>query len=317
MAVVFAFLANIAVAIAKTAAALLTSSASLLAEALHSWADAGNEVFLLIAERSGRRQRDRTHPLGFGRDVYFWSLFAAFGLFTVGAVLSIATGVRELFAPEEATDYLIGYIVLGVAAALEGGSLVQSLRQVRRETTQLERTPVDYVLNGSNATLRAVVFEDVAALVGLAVAAVALALHEITGVAAFDGVGSILIGVLLAVVAVLLIQRNRHFLVGANPPDFVRREVLRRVLLHSGIARVTSLHLEYVGPGSLLLIAAVDLVDDEAESVAAVRLRQVARDLERDEHIAIAALTLALPDEPSLEVPPGGSPVPRGPRRSP
>ena len=305
MAVVFAFLANIAVAIAKTAAALLTSSASLLAEALHSWADAGNEVFLLIAERSGRRQRDRTHPLGFGRDVYFWSLFAAFGLFTVGAVLSIATGVRELFAPEEATDYLIGYIVLGIAAALEGGSLVQSLRQVGRETTQLERTPVDYVLNGSNATLRAVVFEDVAALIGLAVAAVALALHEITGVAAFDGVGSILIGVLLAVVAVLLIQRNRHFLVGANPPDSVRREVLRRVLLHAGIARVTSLHLEYVGPGSLLLIAAVDLVDDEAESIAAVRLRQVARDLERDEHIAIAALTLALPDEPSLEAPPG------------
>lgn len=305
MAVVFAFLANIAVAIAKTAAALLTSSASLLAEALHSWADAGNEVFLLIAERSGRRQRDRTHPLGFGRDVYFWSLFAAFGLFTVGAVLSIATGVRELFAPEEATDYLIGYIVLGIAAALEGGSLVQSLRQVRRETARLERTPVDYVLNGSNATLRAVVFEDVAALIGLAIAALALALHEITGVAAFDGVGSILIGVLLAVVAVLLIQRNRHFLVGANPPDSVQREVLRRVLLHAGIARVTSLHLEYVGPGSLLLIAAVDLVDDDAESVAAVRLRQVARDLERDEHIAIAALTLALPDEPSLEVAPG------------
>jgi len=77
------------------------------------------------------------------------------------------------------------------------------------------------------------------------------------------------------------------------------------VLLHAGIARVTSLHLEYVGPGTLLLIAAVDLVDDDAESVAAVRLRQVARDLERDEHIAIAALTLALPDEPSLEVPPG------------
>lgn len=305
MAVVFAFLANIAVAIAKTAAALLTSSASLLAEALHSWADAGNEVFLLIAERSGRRQRDRMHPLGFGRDVYFWSLFAAFGLFTVGAVLSIVTGMRELFAPEEATDYLIGYIVLGTAAALEGGSLVQSLRQVRRETARLERTPVDYVLNGSNATLRAVVFEDVAALIGLAIAALALALHEITGVAAFDGVGSILIGVLLAVVAVLLIQRNRHFLVGANPPDSVQREVLRRVLLHAGIARVTSLHLEYVGPGSLLLIAAVNLVDDDAESVAAVRLRQVARDLERDEHIAIAALTLALPDEPSLEVAPG------------
>jgi cation diffusion facilitator family transporter len=301
MAVVVAFLANIAVAIAKTAAALITGSASLVAEALHSWADAGNEVFLLLAERSGRRERDRAHPLGFGRDVYFWSLFAAFGLFTVGAVLSIVTGVRELLEPEPATDYLVGYLVLGVAAVLEGASLAQSLRQVRRETTRLDRAPVDYVLNGSNATLRAVVFEDVAALVGLAIAAAALALHEITGLSAFDGVGSILIGVLLAVVAVLLIQRSRRFLVGMTPPASVRREVLRQVLLHAGISRVTFLHLEFVGPGRLLLIAAVDLVDDDAESVAAVRLRQVSRDLERHESIAIAALTLALPDEPSLE----------------
>ncbi|HET8896818.1 MAG TPA: cation diffusion facilitator family transporter [Protaetiibacter sp.] len=301
MAVVIAFLANIAVAIAKTAAALITGSASLVAEALHSWADAGNEVFLLLAERSGRRRRDRAHPLGFGRDVYFWSLFAAFGLFTVGAVLSILTGVRELFQPEEATDYLIGYVVLGVAAVLEGISLAQSLRQVRRETTRLDTAPLDYVLNGSNSTLRAVVFEDIAALIGLAIAASALALHEITGIAAFDGVGSILIGVLLAVVAVLLIQRNRRFLVGAPAPASVQLEVLRQVLLHASIARVTSLHLEFVGPGRLLLIAAVDLVDDDAESVVAVRLRQVADDLERHDHIAIAALTLALPDEPSLE----------------
>ena len=301
MAVVIAFLANIAVAIAKTAAAIITGSASLVAEALHSWADAGNEIFLLLADRSGRRRRDREHPLGYGRDVYFWSLFAAFGLFTVGAVLSIVTGVQELFAPEEGADYLVGYIVLAVAAVLEGGSLVQSLRQVRRETARLDRDPVDYVLNGSNATLRAVVFEDIAALIGLAIAAAALALHELTGIAAFDGIGSILIGVLLAIVAVLLIQRNRRFLVGTTPPESARREVLRRLLVHPAISRVASLHLEFVGPGQLLLIAAVDLVDDEAESVAAVRLRQVARDVEQHESIAIAALTLALPDEPSLE----------------
>ncbi|MCS0498559.1 cation diffusion facilitator family transporter [Protaetiibacter mangrovi] len=301
MAVVIAFLANIAVAIAKTVAAVLTGSASLVAEALHSWADAGNEVFLLLAERSGRRRRDRAHPLGYGRDVYFWSLFAAFGLFTIGAVLSIATGIRELVAPERATDYLVAYIVLAVAAVLEGVSLAQSLRQVRRETAELDRDPVDYVLNGSNATLRAVVFEDVAALIGLAIAASALALHEITGLALFDGIGSILIGVLLAVVAVVLIQRNRRFLVGEAPPDAVRREVARRLLLHPAISRLTFLHLEFVGPGQLLLIAAVDLVDDDAESIVAVRLRQLSRELERDGRIAIAALTLALPDEPSLE----------------
>lgn len=302
MAVVIAFIANIAVAIAKTAAALLTGSASLVAEALHSWADAGNEVFLLIAERSGRRARDRAHPLGYGRDVYFWSLFAAFGLFTVGAVLSVLTGVRELLEPEPVTDYGIGYAVLAVAAVLEGISLAQSTRQARRDSAALRRDPVDYVLNGSNATLRAVVFEDIAALIGLAIAASALGLHQVTGLPLFDGIGSILIGVLLAVVAVTLIQRNRRFLVGAAPPDAVRGEVLRRLLLHPAISRVTFLHLEFVGPGQMLLIAAVDLVDDDAESVVAVRLRQISLELQREEHIAVAALTLALPDEPSLEV---------------
>lgn len=301
VSVVIAFLANIAVAIAKTAAALLTGSASLVAEALHSWADAGNEVFLLIAERSGRRMRDRSHPLGYGRDVYFWSLFAAFGLFTVGAVLSVATGVQELLDPEPVTDYLVGYVVLAVAAVLESVSLTQSLRQVRRDSAAVDRAAADYVLNGSDSTLRAVVFEDVAALVGLALAAVSLGLHQVTGLPFFDGLGSILIGVLLAVVAVLLIQRNRRFLVGAAPPDRVRSAVLRQLLLHPTISRVTFLHLEFVGPGRLLLIAAVDLVDDDPESVLAIRLRQLATDIQRLDHVEVAALTLALPDEPSLE----------------
>jgi cation diffusion facilitator family transporter len=301
MAVVIAFLANIAVAIAKTAAAILTGSASLVAEALHSWADAGNEVFLLIAERSGRRMRDRSHPLGYGRDVYFWSLFAAVGLFTIGAVLSIATGVQELLDPEPVTDYLVGYVVLAVAAVLESVSLTQSLRQVRRDSAALDRDAVDYVLNGSDATLRAVVFEDVAALVGLALAAGSLGLHQATGLEFFDGLGSILIGVLLAVVAVLLIQRNRRFLVGAAPPAAVRSAVLRELLLHPAISRVTFLHLEFVGPGRLLLIAAVDLVDDDPESVLAIHLRQLARDIQLQDHVEVAALTLALPDEPSLE----------------
>lgn len=300
MAVVIAFLANILVAAAKTVVAILTGSASLVAEALHSWADAGNEVFLLIADRSGRRERDPSHPLGYGRDVYFWSLFAAFGVFTIGAVLSVVSGVAELLDPEPVSDYLPGYVVLAVAAVLEAASLGQSLRQVRRDSAAVRRDAVDYVFNGSNATLRAVVFEDVAALIGLAIAALALVLHQVTGDAVFDGVGSILIGVLLTVVAVVLIQRNRRFILGATPTDAVRGDVARQLLSHPEIERITFLHLEFVGPGRLLLVAAVDLVADEKESVVAARLRRVSDDIEQEEHIAVAALTLSLPEEPSL-----------------
>ena len=138
LTVLVAFVANVAIALAKSVAALLTGSASMTAEAAHSWADAGNEIFLLIAERRGRRGPDRTHPYGYGRDVYVWSLFAAVGLFTVGAVLSIQHGISELAGGGEATDPLIAYIVLAISFVLEAVSFVRALGQVRRSAGELD-----------------------------------------------------------------------------------------------------------------------------------------------------------------------------------
>ncbi|MCB8775821.1 cation transporter, partial [Escherichia coli] len=106
--------------VAKSIAAALTGSASMTAEAAHSWADAGNEVFLLVADRRSQRPRDNRHPMGYGREAYVWSMFAAFGLFTAGAVVSIMHGIQELLDPEPAGDFLSAYLVLGVAFVLEG-----------------------------------------------------------------------------------------------------------------------------------------------------------------------------------------------------
>jgi cation diffusion facilitator family transporter len=299
--VLIAFAANVVVALAKSVAAFLTGSASLVAEAAHSWADAGNEIFLLIAERRSGRKKDASHPFGYGREAYIWSLFAAVGLFTVGAVVSIMNGVQELRNPEPATNYAVGYIVLAIAFVFEGSSLAQSIVQARRTAGRLRVATIGYVLNGSDPTLRAVIAEDSAALVGLIVAALGLFLHQTTGDSTWDAIGSIVIGLLLAGVAFVLIDRNRRFLVGATPPSRSRTAAGRALLSHPDIERVTYLHLEFVGPGKLYLVAAVDLVGDRTEEQVAERLRRIERIIEADHDlIDTAVLTLAVSDEPSL-----------------
>jgi len=300
LTVIIAFVANVLVAGAKTFAAALTGSASLLAEAAHSWADAGNEIFLIIADRTSSRESDESHPLGYGREAYVWSLFAAFGLFTVGAVVSVMHGVQQLFDPEPATDFGIAYLVLGIAVLLEGFSFGQSVFQARRGAAKYQRGTFDYALNGSNATLRAVLAEDAAALVGLVIAFLGILLHQLTGDALWDSLGSILIGLLLAVVAVILINRNRRFIVGATPPERFRTEAGRSLLASDDIARVTYLHLEFVGPSRVFLVAAVDLVGNNGEEEVAVTLRRLERGIEQQELVGTAVLTLSVSDEPSL-----------------
>jgi cation diffusion facilitator family transporter len=302
LTVIIAFAANAVIAAAKSVAAVITGSASMTAEAAHSWADAGNQVFLFLAERRSARPRDASHPMGYGREAYVWSMFAAFGLFTAGAVVSIMHGIQELIEPEPAADFAVAYVVLAVAFALEGVSFIQAFRQTRKAARELERRTLQQVLISSDPTLRAVFAEDAAALIGLVVAFAGVLLHQITGSALPDAVGSIVVGVLLAVVAVILIDRNRRFLVGQGVTPDIERSMARRLLEHRDIARLTYLHLEYVGPRKLYVVAAVDLQGDHPEHEVAVALRRIERDLEDHETVEEAVLTLATPDEARLEL---------------
>lgn len=301
MTVLIAFLANLLVAIAKTVVALITGSASMMAEAAHSWADAGNEVFLLIADRRSARPKDERHPLGHGREAYVWSMFAAVGIFTAGAVFSVMHGVQELQNPAPVESAKLAYIVLGVAFLLEGASFTQAIVQARRQARKADTSVFRLVLHTSNTTLRAVVAEDSAALVGLVVAAAGIFVHQVTGDAIWDALGSIVIGVLLGVVALVLIDRNRHFLVGASSTPEIRTRVGQDLLKHAEIARVTYLHLEYIGPGRLFLVAEVDLVGDDAEDEVARQMRRIERELEGHEMIETAVLSLSVSDEASLD----------------
>ncbi len=298
--VVIAFFANAGIAVAKTVVAVFTGSASMLAESAHSWADTGNEVLLLIADRRSKRQPDPSHPLGYGREAYVWSMLAALGLFVAGAVVSVWNGVSKLFETSEETSYLWAYVVLAIAFLLESISFLQAFRQTRREAHRLDRDTLQHALATSDPTLRAVFAEDAAALVGLVIAGLGIFLHQVTGEAAYDAVGSILVGLLLGVVAVVLINRNRHFLAGQESDAPTRDAVLHRLKEMPEIARVVYLRLEFVGPRRLLLVASVDLDGELPESRVAYRLRDLEHRLEQDPLLLDAVLTLATPDEPSI-----------------
>jgi cation diffusion facilitator family transporter len=300
--VLIAFGANLLVAMAKSVAALVTGSASMLAEAAHSWADTGNEVFLLVANRRSRRPPDRAHPLGHGREAYVWSLLAALGVFVAGAAVSITHGVQELLSPEAATDFVVGYVVLALSFALEGISFLQSVRQAKSAAGLMHRDLIEQVMATSDPTLRAVFAEDGAALIGLIIAAVGLAAHQITSSPTPDALGSILVGVLLAVVAVVLINRNRQFLIGEEADPRIRAAAIRSLLDMPEVARVTYLRLEVVGPLMVSVISDVDLVGDHTESQVAVQLRALEAKLSASPAVADAVLSLSAPDEPSLTV---------------
>ena len=300
LTVLIAFTANLLVAIAKTWAAALTGSASMVAEAAHSWADTGNEIFLMIANRMSQRKPDDAHPLGFGREAYVWSLFAALGLFVAGSAVSITHGIHELLDPEPATDFLIGDLVLGFSFLLEGTSFLQSVRQARREAATVDRDLITHVLATSDPTLRAVFAEDAAALTGLVIAATGLGLHQLTGSATPDAIGSILVGVLLGVVAIVLIDRNRRFLVGMQVSPPVRAAIVQALRELPEVSRVTALRVDFIGPRQLYLVADVDLSGDDTESHLAVRLRALEARIRESPAVVDCTLSLSAPDEPDM-----------------
>jgi cation diffusion facilitator family transporter len=294
--------ANVLVAVAKSVAAVVTGSASVLAEAAHSWADTGNQVFLLVANRRALRPPDRAHPLGHGREAYVWALLAALGLFVAGAAVSVTHGAQELAKPEPASNFVVGYVVLALSFVLEGISFLRSVRQARPVADLLERDLLEQVLATSDPTLRAVFAEDGAALIGLLIAAVGLAAHQLTGSATPDAVGSILVGVLLAVVATFLINRNRQFLIGEEADARIRAAAIQELLNMPEVARVTYLRLEFVGPRVVSVIGDVDLTGDDSEAHVAVRLRALEAKISASPAVAGAVFSLSAPDEPSLEV---------------
>jgi cation diffusion facilitator family transporter len=278
--VVVALLANFGVAFAKLAAAVISASAAVLAEALHAFADAGNELLLLVAQRRSRHPADRHHPIGYGREAYFWALIASIGVFVTGAVLSVGEGIRSLLVPSDVSNYALAYAVLGIALVLEAISLRRAYRQLHEEASSLSRDVVQHAVMTSDPTVRAVFGEDVAAVIGNAIAIVGVAVHQVTGSAVADGVAAIVIGLLVGGVGLVLAARNRDFLVGEPATAELHERITALLESMPGIDGVGELLVTFVGPRQLWVASRVD-IDDE---LTGAEVEELTRTVERRLH---------------------------------
>src|SRR3954451_2861058 len=227
--VVVAGLANLGIAIAKLIGGLISHSSAMLSEAAHSLADTITEVLLFVALKRGNKAPDERHPVGYGRETYFWALLACLATFTLGAGFSFWQGVTTVLDGEEQGDPLIAYVVLAVSFVLEGASWLKAVRQVRRSAKKWGTTPRRYLAETSDTTVKAVAFEDSAALVGLVLAALGLFLEHLTGDPTWDGVAAIAIGFLLLLVAGVLARANVYLRIGKSVPPAIEAHFRREI----------------------------------------------------------------------------------------
>ncbi|HEX3864664.1 MAG TPA: cation diffusion facilitator family transporter [Stellaceae bacterium] len=271
---------NVAIAIAKTAAAIITGSAAMLSEAIHSGVDTGNEILLLFGLRRAARPPDAAHPFGYGLQLYFWVFVVAVLIFGFGAVFSLLEGIHKLRHPEPVAHAFVNYIVLGVSIVFEIGSWAVAFREFSRQRT-------DYGLfetarRSKDPTVFAVLFEDSAALIGLTLALLGIGLADLLQMPALDGVASIGIALVLALTALFLGYESQSLLTGEAVFPEVRQAIERIAIGTPGVGTINQVLTMHFGPGDVLVALSLDF--DDAISAADVEraVAQIERAIKAD-----------------------------------
>ncbi|HJP37650.1 MAG TPA: cation diffusion facilitator family transporter [Gammaproteobacteria bacterium] len=251
-AILYALLANIGIALSKSWGAWFTGSGSMLAEAIHSYADAGNQVLLFIGLVQARKPPDVEHPLGYGKISYFWAFIVAIMLFSLGGLFSIYEGVHKLQEPEPLEQIWAALLILAIAIVLEGASLLGALREIRK--LRGRQSFREWFAVTRNAELVVVLGEDVAAEIGLTLAFIFVALAGITGDTRYDAFGSICIGVVLIVVSVFVATRIKSLLVGRSAEPALRKLIDKVIVEDPAIERLLHTITLQVGPKIMVAI---------------------------------------------------------------
>ena len=258
-AVIAALVGNLLVAASKAVAAAISGSSAMLSEAVHSAVDSGNEVLLLYGQHRAGKPPDRTHPLGYGREIYFWSFVVALLIFALGAGISIYEGIIHIQYPEPIRDPLMNFSVYAAAALFEGVSWWFGWKAFQR--VRGGRGILADVQASKDPTSFMVLFEDSAALAGIAIAAAATALSVRFHQPWIDGAGSILIGVVLAIVAVLLARESKALLIGERASDELT-DSLREATLHQrGVRDVEQVLTTQLSPAQVIATLSVEFDD--------------------------------------------------------
>jgi cation diffusion facilitator family transporter len=256
-AIIAALLANAGIALAKFVGYLVTGSSSMLAEAVHSVADTSNQGLLLLGGKRARRRATADHPFGYGRDRYFYSFVVALLLFSLGSVFAIYEGIHKLESHEPLTSPLVAVIILVVAIGLEGFSFRTAIGESRPLKGKLSWW--GFIRQSKSPELPVVLLEDFGALVGLVLALLGVGLSVLTGNPVFDALGTIAIGVLLGVIAVILIIEMKSLLIGEGAAEPVLGKIVGAIEEGGPVQRVIHIRTQYLGPEELLVAAKIAL----------------------------------------------------------
>ena len=277
-AIFYAFIANFGIAIAKTWAAMFTGSGSMLAEAIHSYADTGNQMLLYLGLTQARKPPDKEHPLGYGKLSYFWSFVVAILLFSLGGLFSIYEGVHKLQHPGELRQLWVAVLVLVFAILLEGGSLLGALREIRK--LRGERPFLQWLKHTRNSELVVVLGEDIGAQLGLILALMFLMLAGYTGNPMYDALGSICIGTILIVISIFIAWRIRSLLVGRSADPDIQVAIDDIISEQEEIEFVFNTITMQFGPDTMLA-AKIKLRDDMTINAAVASINLLERELKR------------------------------------
>jgi cation diffusion facilitator family transporter len=254
-AIIAALAANLSIAVAKFVGFLITSSSSLLAESVHSVADSGNQVLLLVGQKRGAREADEQHPFGYGRDRYFYSFVVALVLFSMGSLFALYEGYHKVHDPHELTSPAVAIGILLFAIVAETFSFRTAIRESREGKGN--GSWVAFVRHSKSPELPVVLLEDLAALVGLVLALLGVVLSMVFDAPVWDGIGTLAIGVLLAIVAVILAIEMKGLLIGESASRSAVDAIRSALVDGQAVTRVIHLRTLHLGPDELLVAAKI------------------------------------------------------------